>query len=206
MAEHGVALVERVIGAVRTEPGRLVSPYNKWDGPWVDGVPTAAAVPDLFPSGRPVSPSIRRWLEFDGSLLRRFGWFDDAGAFTPRPIAAIAATAFGPIGDMYGSPALAERFGECFLLPGGSDSRRVLATGTPDPLGEYPVFALDTDDLPCIELMYPGFDVYLAETAGVIEADRDGKSYSALLDDPGYGRRMREQAAAYLEYEDFTAW
>ena len=64
---------------------------------------------------------------------------------------------------------IADRFGECFLLPGGSDSRRVLAVGEPDTIGEYPVLALDVDDMPFLGLMYPGFDVYLAHV--VIAAD-----------------------------------
>ncbi|GIJ60894.1 hypothetical protein [Virgisporangium aurantiacum] len=209
MTEHGVALVELVIGSVRADPGRLLHPYNTWDGPWVAGEPSPVTPPDAFPSGRPLSPALRRWLEFDAGLLRRFGWFDDGGRLTPRPLAEIAADAFGPIGKTYDSPALAERFAECFLLPGGSDSRRVLATGPADALGEYPVFALDVDDLPCVELMYPGLDVYLAETAGVIEVDRAGKSYSALKEDARYAQRMREHARGFLNgeyHEDFTAW
>ncbi|WP_216678553.1 hypothetical protein [Streptomyces sp. MNP-20] len=74
----------------------------------------------------------------------------------------------------------------------GSDSRRVLATGAVDEYGEYPVFALDIDDLPCIELMYPGLDVCLADTAGLIT--RAGHRYSAPADDPAYGPRMRTHA------------
>jgi hypothetical protein len=87
---------------------------------------------------------------------------------------------------------LAERFSECFLLPGGTDSRRVLATGEPDEWDEYPVFALDIDDLPYIGVMYPGFDVHLADTFGVIEREPDG--YTSLASDPIYGERMRQHA------------
>lgn len=87
----------------------------------------------------------------------------------------------------------AERFGECFLLPGGSDSRRILAVGEPDSLSEYSFLAIDFDDLPFIGLMYPGFDVYLAHTAGVVE--RDLTEYTMLAGDRTYGRRIREHPA-----------
>lgn len=50
--------------------------------------------------------------------------------------------------------------------------------------------APDFDDLPFVGLMYPGFDVYLAHTAGLIEREFTG--YTALAGDPVYGRRMRE--------------
>jgi hypothetical protein len=59
------------------------------------------------------------------------------------------------------------------------------------------VFALDVDDIPCIELMYPGLDVYLAHTAGVIEVD-PGLGYSALADDPRYAARMRDHARNFF--------
>jgi len=84
------------------------------------------------------------------------------------------------------------RFGECFLLPGGADSRRVLATGPADEAGEYPVLALDIDDEPSVNLAYPGFDVYLAHALGVVEHHQ--RHYASLIDDPLYGSRMRQHA------------
>ncbi|GAA4250258.1 hypothetical protein GCM10022255_038050 [Dactylosporangium darangshiense] len=205
---HGEALVERVIESVQARPGRLVLDYNKWAGPWVEGEPAPVTGVDVFPSGRPVPASLRRWLAYDGSLLRRHGWLDDDDRLTPRPLAQIAREEFGELGGMYDVAALAERFAECFLLPGGSDSRRVLATGTPDAEGEYAVFALDVDDLPCIELMYPGFDVYLADTAEVLGVER-GPGYSSLAADRVYGPRMREHARHVFGggySEDIAQW
>ncbi|MGI5241000.1 hypothetical protein [Dactylosporangium sp. CA-139066] len=205
---HGETLVQRVIESVRADPGRLVLGYNRWAGPWVDGEPAPLNGLEAFPSGRPVPPSVRRWLAYDRSMLRRHGWLDDAGRLTPRTLPEIAREAFGEIGGCYDTPALADRFAECFLLPGGSDSRRVLATGTADAEGEYPVFALDVDDLPCIELMYPGFDVYLADTAEVLGVER-GPGYSSLAADRTYGPRMREHARNFFggEYsEDIANW
>ncbi|MER8185979.1 hypothetical protein [Kitasatospora sp. NPDC094015] len=207
-ADHGVGLTERALAAVAADPHRRVLDHLAAAGPWVVGAPEPLPPGQLatlsFPSGRPLPPSLRRWLGYDTSLLRRFGWFgattwyaeqpstEQPGAgLTPRPLGALARAEFG---DGWGAAfdALSERFDECFLLPGGSDSRRVLATGEPDRYGEYPVFALDVDDLPCIELMYPGFDVYLADTAGLI--GRSGSGYSALAADPRYGERMRAHA------------
>ncbi|GKQ41936.1 hypothetical protein ALMP_84480 [Streptomyces sp. A012304] len=89
---------------------------------------------------------------------------------------------------------LTGHFPECFLLPGGSDSRRVLAVTEPDEEGEYPVFALDLDDMPYLGLMYPGFDVYLADTAGLLDLGKR-QTYTDLIDDATYGPRMRGHAA-----------
>lgn len=64
---------------------------------------------------------------------------------------------------------------------------------------------IDVDDLlPYAGLMYPGFDVYLGHTAGLIEHPTD--SYTVLMQDPRYARRMRHHAArsfdrdGHLEY------
>lgn len=196
-SEHGVALVERVVASVSASPDRLILDHAAWAGAWVDGplepVPTDVLATLSFPSGRPLPPSLRRWLAYDTSLLTRFGWFASDGGhrLTPRPLGDLAAAEFGePWATIY--RPVSARFGECFLLPGGSDSRRVLAVTEPDDIGEYPVFALDVDDMPCIELMYPGFDVYLADTAGLI-AGPEG-SYTALASDSTYGPRMRTHA------------
>ncbi|WP_354644402.1 hypothetical protein [Kitasatospora camelliae] len=198
--DHGVALTERVIAAVAADPGRPVLDYHPFTGAWVEGapepVPAEVLATATFPSGRPLPPGLRRWLAFDSGLLRRSGWFDDGDhTFTPRPLGELARDEFG---DGWGAvyDALSDRFDECFLLPGGSDSRRVLATGTADDAGEYPVFVLDVDDIPCIELMYPGLDVYLADTAGLITCQ--GEGYSALAADPRYAARMHTHARNFL--------
>lgn len=195
--DGAVALVEQVIARVSAEPGRLVLDYAPWAGTWLDGPPAPVPADVLatlrFPGGRPLPPSLRRWLEFDASMLTRFGWFAPGGGhrLAPRPLGDVAAAEFGePWATIY--RPVSARFAECFLLPGGSDSRRVLVVDEPDEAGEYPVFALDIDDLPCMELMYPGFDVYLADTAGVINKPSGG--YSTLAADATYGSRMRTHA------------
>ncbi|WP_018350516.1 hypothetical protein [Longispora albida] len=185
-----LAFAERVVELVSADPGRPVLGYYPAFGPWVSGEPRPAGpeVPETFPSGRPVPPSLARWLAFDTSMLERSGWFDGEGSFAVRPLGELAMDEFGPgWGTMY--RALSPVFPECLLLPGGSDSRRVMIVTEPDEHGEYPICALDIDDLPCVELMYPGFGVYLADTAGLLgEPVRPG--YSWLAADLRFRLRM----------------
>ncbi|MFE0425947.1 hypothetical protein [Streptomyces sp. NPDC058953] len=193
-ALHGVALTERAIEAVRRDPG--ASALEHQQVPWVtDGIPSplpsARLAEARFPSGRPLSPSLRAWLAYDTSLFDRYGWFTPDGDFAPRSLSEL-------VGDEFGEPWAAEfalfdeRFPECFLLPGGSDSRRFLAVTETDQTGEYPVLALDFDDLPYAGLMYPGFDVYAADTAGLLGLGFS--AYSSLIDHRIYGPRMRRHA------------
>ncbi|MGR6998560.1 hypothetical protein ACU686_11490 [Yinghuangia aomiensis] len=137
----------------------------------------AAAV---FPSGRPLPPSLRAWLasrhEPPGAarLVRR-----------RRRLRAPSARRSG--GGRTGRNVGRNVYPRCRPLsrvlpsPRGSDSRRLLAITEPDADGEYPVLAVDVDDLPFVGLMYPGFDVYLGNTAGLIAHEFD--SYDGL--DPG---------------------
>ncbi|MBW4716825.1 hypothetical protein [Saccharothrix obliqua] len=190
---HGAALAELVIESVRRDPER--SMFDHVRVPWVDGpakpMPDDALAAAVFPSGRPLSPSLRAWLAFDTGLFERFGWFAPDGGFAPRPLDRLAGDELGEFwGECYRS--VADGFPECFLLPGGSDSRRVLAVGEPDSAGEYPVLALDVDDMPFAGLMYPGFDVYAAEAVGLVR--HEFESYTDLADDPVYGPRMWEHA------------
>ncbi|MFJ2837605.1 hypothetical protein ACIO52_19805 [Nocardia sp. NPDC087230] len=195
--EHGVGLTRRVLDVVRSDPGRSMFEPVAWVGhtPWVDGAPRPmsadAVAATVFPSGRPLSPSLRAWLAFDRGLFERHGWFAADGGFAPRGLDQLVDDELGPPwGELY--EPLAGQFPECFLLPGGSDSRRVLAVGEPDSVGEHPVLALDVDDMPYAGLMFPGFDVYAAEAAGLVRCAFE--TYTDLAADPVYGRRMREHA------------
>jgi hypothetical protein len=144
-----------------------------------------------FPGGRPLPPSLRRWLTFDTGLLTQYEWFapDDSLRLTPRPLHEIVTAEWGEDVWVDCYAPLGDRFPQCFLLPGGSDSRRVYVVTEPDEQDEYPVLAIDVDDAPLVCVMYPGFDVYLAETTGVV--DVEFSDYTALADDPAYGSRMR---------------
>ncbi|MFG3190762.1 hypothetical protein [Streptomyces omiyaensis] len=206
-AAHGAAAVLRVIEKVRQDSGSPVLAYQ--DVPWVPGGVPRPLTEDVlarisFPSGRPLPQSLRAWLGFDTSLLERYGWFaHGSGVLTPRPLHALVADEFGAWWKEDFAP-FADRFPECFLLPGGSDSRRVLALTEPDAEGESPVLALDMDDLPFVGLMYPGFDVYLADTAGLV--DRDRGSYTSLLRHADHAPRMRHHAARCLDGREYVQY
>jgi hypothetical protein len=200
-AEHGAALVERVITALRADPRRLLAHEPLLSEPLLTGppqpMPAQALAAVTLPSGRALPPSVRRWLAFDTAMLARSGWLASSRAprLTPRGLDEIVGAELGEDWGAYYAP-LAGRFGECFLLPGGTDSRRVLATGPADEAGEYPVFAIDVDDEPSVSLMYPGLDVYLAHVLGII--GHHHRHYAALIEDPVYGPRMRQHAQNWL--------
>jgi hypothetical protein len=144
-AHHGAALVERVIAAVGADPRRPVLNHNlgfafppQGAGPWVHGelnpMPEELLAAAEFPSGRPLSPSLRRWLAFDTSLLRHFGWLDAGYGFTPWTLGRLTRSRYGDEwGAFFEEASMGTRFDECFLLPGGADSCRVLVTGATLP-------------------------------------------------------------------------
>ena len=190
---QGTDLIESVIARVLTDPTAIAGFCG--DHPLQTPAPIPLEKLDqlTFPSGKPLPPSLKRWLAFDAVWLAELGWFDTDGHFTPRRLDEIVSTEFEPIwGEMY--EPVAERTGECFLLPGGSDSRRIYAVTEPDSLGEYPVLVIDTDDLPYAAVMYPGFDVFMADEAGLEGVACDWGTYEDLWNDRRYAARMREHA------------
>lgn len=200
---QGVDLIEIVIERVRADPNCIAGFCG--DAPLLAPQPLSAEALDrlTFPGGRPLPPSLKRWLTFDASWLAGFGWFDSLDAeegpvFTPRRIDEIVRDEFdedsSPVSwaEMY--EPLADRFPECFLLPGGSDSRRIYAvTDQPDALGEYPVLVVDIDDLPYAAVMYPGFDIFMGDESGLSLHSFD--TYEDLFDDIRYASRMQQHAA-----------
>ncbi|MFJ9610147.1 hypothetical protein ACIRS1_27780 [Kitasatospora sp. NPDC101176] len=191
---HGAALIDRVIARVGQDG------WPTTDAPDITApVPLApGAIERLrLAGGRPLPPSLRRWLAFDSSWLSALGWYDDehAPAFEGRTLGGTAEWMYGPGDAMAGMFADFEALlpSPCLPLVGGSDSRRLLYLGRPDSTGEYPVLVIDTDDLPYVAVTYPGLDVYLADLAGVIDLDFD--TYTGLMDHPEYGPRMQEHAA-----------
>lgn len=173
MTDHGVELVTRALAA-GTAPA--FHPAERRPARPVDG-------PDL-------PASLRHWLAHDTAL------FDAGLPPVPRlPLGELVQQELGePWGELFAP--LSARFAACVLLPGGTDSRRVLALGRPDEAGESPVFAIDCDDLPFVGLMYPGFDVYAAVACGVVRTTPDGYLWPA--GDDAYGPRARHHAAAWL--------
>jgi hypothetical protein len=201
---QGVALIEHVIDKVRMDGFR-----SREIGDIRDPVPVPADVLAAlrFPGGQRPSPSLRRWLAFDASWLANAGWFEDPlqPAFKPRKIGAFAGDEHGPEYEGCFKPFERRLPGELYLLPLGSESRRALYVGEPDGTGEHPVIVTDVDDVPYVALMYPGFDVYMADLAGVLELP--GRTYESLHGDARYAPRMAEHAqnnfggAHSFEYE-----
>jgi hypothetical protein len=195
---QGVELIGLVIERVKDDP-TCISGFCG-DRPLPDPKPLSQEVIArlTFPSGRPLPPSLKRWLAFDASWLADLDWISlpmspsEPPTFTSRRIDEIVTDEFDELwGSMY--EPLGVRLDECFLLPGGSDSRRIYAvTDAPDSLGEYPVLVIDTDDLPYAAVMYPGFDVYMADEAGF--AIHVMGTYEDLFDDKRYSPRLNEHA------------
>ena len=211
--EQGVALIDLVIERVRADPTAIAGFCG--DRPLQRPEPLDAETLErlTFPSGRPLPPSLLRWLAFDASWLRELGWFASDGElrFTPRPLHEVVRDEFdSPLGElgegvaniyqsMWGEfyAPIGQRLPECFLLPGGSDSRRIYAvTDQPDSLGEYPVLVIDTDDMPFLGVMYPGFDVFMGDEAGLCQLDFP--TYEGLFDDNRYAARLNEHARHLL--------
>ncbi len=65
-------------------------------------------------------------------------------------------------------------------------------TEEPDALGEYPVLVVDTDDIPYAAVMYPGFDVFMADEAGL--GIHDFSTYESLHEDARYAARLAHHA------------
>lgn len=198
-------LIELVIQRVQANPHCIAGFCGDHPLPHPRPLAPDAIARLTFPSGKPLPPSVCRWLAFDAGWLADFGWFAslEPPVFAPRSVGQIADDEFGrdyelikqitgTTGDLNFYAGLDERLPECFLLPEGSDSRRVFAVTEPDELGEYPVLVIDEDDVPYAAIMYPGFDVYMADEAGLLGLDFD--TYEDLHGDPRYGARMRQHA------------
>jgi hypothetical protein len=181
---RGVALVEQVIAALsKKKRGKKPVP-----------VPAAALMKLTLPGKRPLPPSLRAWLAYDGAALRLLV-DPKKPKFRATRLADLAAEELGASRGF--EEAASALPGDCILLPGGgSDSRQFIYLGTPDAEGEYPVFTIDQDDTPWVGLDYPGFDVWLAAKHGVVD-DRD--AYGCFFDDLLWGPAMRAQAALNLD-------
>jgi hypothetical protein len=149
---RGSGLVELAIAAdrERRDPTHPPKPLSR------------AAIAQLaMPDGREIPPSLATWLAYD-----RLDIFEPKGK-APRlawrtfhemmheQFDAETAEAYSGFGKLLTA--------KCLVLPNGSDSRRFLYAGQPDAHGEYPVFIVDTDELPWVGLAYPGFDAYIAD-------------------------------------------
>jgi hypothetical protein len=195
---QGVELIDLVIARAQADPTCISGFCGDRPLPDPKPLPPEVIARLTFPSGRPLPPSLARWLAFDASWLEDLGWFSsldtslETQVFMPRRLDEIVTDEFDELwGGMY--EPLGAWLTECFLLPGGSDSRRIYAViDTPDSMGGYPVLVIDTDDLPYAAVMYPGFDVYMADEAGF--ALHDMGTYEDLFEDKRYAERLNEHA------------
>ncbi len=187
---RGVALVERVIeGLEAPSTERLPRTLR---GP-ATPVPASVLARLSFPDGKPLPPSLRRWLAYDAAFAHLF--LDPARpVFRPLAFRQLLKQEFGGFGGDASWQVFDERLpGACYLLPGGSDARRFLYVGEADALGEYPVMCVDTHDIPFVCVYSPGFDVWLAEMFRKLPG-YNRKTYTDLFDDPTYGAAMADQA------------
>ncbi len=158
-----------------------------------DGVPTPPDALDKTTLGdRPLTPSLRRWLESDGDMFT---------LGEPTSLAEMLNAEFGEQVVTFFEPVIAMLTEPVVLFEGwGSDSRRFLYLGQPDSHGELPVFTIDTDDVPFLCLNGP-VDVWLAQQAGALA---DESTYGKLP--KAYEPARKEHAAlnfgGYVQFEN----
>jgi hypothetical protein len=187
---RGAALVERVIDGLE-RPGAERLPRTL-PGPALP-MPAPLLAELSFPDGKPLPPSLRRWLAYDASFVRLF--VDPRRPhFHPLGFRQLLTQEFGGFGSDDAWEVFDELLpGACYLLPGGSDARRFLYVGEADALGEYPVMCVDTHEVAFVCVYSPGFDVWLAEYFRKLPG-YSRSTYTDLFDHPDYGAAMAEQA------------
>jgi hypothetical protein len=191
---HGVALMERVIEKVRAE-GFSFADAVAIDRP--QPVPPQVIETLRFPNGEVPSPSLRCWLAFDGSWLAGLGWFADPArpVLMPRGLGAFAGEQHAEECASAFTALQGHLPGDFYLLPLGADSRRALYVGGHDAIGEHPVIVTSDEDGGYVGLAYPGFDVYMAELAGVLSLDFRG-NYTGLHGHRDYKARLAHHVEA----------
>ncbi len=191
--ELGVPLIERVITRVQREGLALLGAR----GVTVPRPISADVLKKVrFPRQKyKLSPSLLRWLAFDGSWLESLGWFAAAAPLrlAPQKLDAFAVKELGPPADKGGAfGPFAERLdGELYPLPADGTRAVALYVDFPDSAGEHAVMQLDLTDGPRASLLYPGFDVFMAQHVGLW-----GDELPALAEvarSVAYKTRMREQ-------------
>jgi len=151
------------------------------------GTPHTGLAPEVLatlalPGGKPLPPSLRRFLAFDAHYLHALEGdpprlvFHTFRELVRHELDETAADLYDEVADLLP--------GHCLLLPGGETKRRFMYVGAPDAHGEYPVLEIDPDDLPGVGLAYPGLDVYLADgtTAHLLGDPFEGPYGAAMLD------------------------
>jgi hypothetical protein len=188
--ERGAALVERVIEGLEQPPTERLP--RTLPGPPRPLAPAALARLTLA-GGKPLPPSLRRWLAYDTAFVQLFA-DPEKPELRPLGFRQLLRQEFGGFGGDAGWEVFDELLpGTCYLLPGGSDARRFLYVGEADGQGEYPVMCVDTHDIPFVCVYSPGFDVWLAEMFRKLPGF-NRKTYTDLFDHPPLAAAMIEQA------------
>ncbi len=210
LGRQGAALVEQVIAEVREHGWQAlaVPTLPAWPSSNRDFRPLHGLDDLKMPNGQPLPPALRTWLAFDAGWLSAMGWFElEPFRWTARSLGQIAQAEYG--GDTaedddvddeddaramnWGEEFDVPQLSQGFLLPGGSDSRRIyMLTEQPDATGDFPVLWTDIDDMPAMGVMYPGFDVWLGEQAGLLSIDME--TYSGAFKDRRYRTRCLHHA------------
>lgn len=162
MTSRGVEVVDQIIAAVKAGEGseKIAAPK---------GVPESELVDLTFGDGKPLPPSLLRWLAFDRTWLEK-----ELGVSNILKTLQEGDTLADVVGD--GVPEegeeafeeLVERMpGAAVPLDRGSDSARALYAGKRDEDGECAVVSVSWGDVPGIEIIYPGFDAWLAVQLGI---------------------------------------
>lgn len=196
LTQQGVALVDLVVEQVRLDPFSITV-LREFPLFAPRPLTPEADASFVLPSGKPLPPSVRRWLAFDASWLAQFDWLTPLGQLTPHRLEDVVADGLGYPGWAKHYARLGDRFDECFLLPPfGEETCRILVASEPDEWGEYPVMVADVDDVPTLDLVYPGFDVYLASIVGLpIPRRRDADViWTTLFAVPPYLQRLATHA------------
>jgi hypothetical protein len=183
---RGIELVEQVIAAIEASGGVLGGCGLAYHP--ATPLPADELAGLALPDGRPLPPSLARFLAYDATYLGVVEGAPPRLAF--RTFHAMMAEQFDArMADIADFGVVLP--GQCLVIPGGSDSRRFMYVGEPDAHGEYPVFVVDTDDIPYVCLAYPGLDMYLAD--GVVREVIKG-TYTDGFDDPALGPMLADQA------------
>ena len=114
-----------------------------------------------MPDGSEIPQSLAAWLAYD--TLPIFEGSKAAPRLKWRSFGEMMAEEFDDETAAHYADFSKLLTGKCLVLPDGTDSRRFMYAGKPDAHGEYPIFIVDTDELPWVGLAYPGFDAYIAD-------------------------------------------
>ncbi|MBJ6762870.1 SMI1/KNR4 family protein [Myxococcaceae bacterium JPH2] len=228
---ESVKWVEKVIEVVRARGWKALDTFDRYrpEAPLFRPLPADVLASLTLPQGAPLPPSLRTWLAFDAGFLAHWGWFELEPTFrwTPRSLQEIARAEYDgePSPEMDGQPPpelddsessgprdvawspyfAVPTMSHAFLLPGGSDTRRVyVLTSEPDAAGDYPVLYTDIDDQPLLAVLYPGLDLYLAETAGLLKPE--GVDFNTVREDRRFRSRFRHHERVALAGRREVEW